>query len=233
MSNPKLKKMFAEIEQQARKKRAINLRLSRIAGITFLLFTGIFLFFVPEFLFPLGVLLVAGVIMFYGLQSQPDPDNEDPDGGWDSLWNYNCLVTLVMLLIGFYGLALLVLTFFATLLSKYLEIGIYVSACIAIFYIEHLITSKKKRPSEVVADIDSDCWVCATDYHKDGVFSCPICGFASKAKNPYRGLCAHMDNMHHDAWRNTPLFKRLCNSCEGIPAIKRYIRSSAPLKFGP
>lgn len=233
MSNPKLKKMFAEIEQQAIKKRAINLRLSRIAGITFLLFTGIFLFFVPEFLFPLSVLLVAGIIMFYGLQSRPDPDNEDPDGGWDSLWNYNCLVTLIVLGIGFYGLAALVLTFVMTILSKHLEIAVYVSACIGIFYIEHLINKATKKPSDTVEDIDADCWVCATDCYKDGVFSCPICGFVSKAKNPYRGLCAHMDNMHHEPWRNTPVFKRLCDSCGSISMIRRYLSSRGRNKYGP
>ncbi|MDC3032578.1 hypothetical protein OA249_01290 [Litorivicinus sp.] len=232
MSNPRLKKMFADIEQQTLRTRAARFRLNRISNLAFLAITFVFLFLVPEFLKPIGVFVLAGLIAWYGMQTAPEPGNDDPDGGWDAMWGNNCLVTMIIIVIGLIGLGLLISTLFSSLTERYVEIGVYISASVAIFYIEHLINRVAKKPSDTVEDIDADCWVCSTDCHKDGVFSCPICGFASKAKNRYRGLCAHMDNMHHDAWRNTPVFKRLCDSCKAIQHIKRYLRSSGPQKYG-
>ena len=230
MSNPKLKEMFADIEQQVKKSRARVLRLSSLTGITFFVFTAIFLSFVPEFLTSIGLLLLAVIIMLLFTQSSPDPDNNDGDGGWDQMWFRNCLVMSVVLVVGFFGLALFVLTFLTTVLSKYIEMGLYVTACIVIFYVQYRIT---KQASDGMDPTEEECWVCATDCHKDGEFSCPICGFSSGARNPYRGLCAHMNNMHHEVWRNTPLFKRLCASCKTNRYIKIYLSSKGASRYGP
>ncbi len=232
MSNPRLKKMFADIEQQTLRARAARFRLNRISNLAFLAITVVFLFLVPEFLKPIGVFVLAGLIAWYGMQTAPEPGNDDPDGGWDAMWGNNCLVTMIIIVIGLIGLGLLISTLFSSLTERYVEIGVYVSTSFAIFYIEYLINRVAKKPSDTVEDIDADCWVCATDCYKDGVFSCPICGFVSKAKNPYRGLCAHMDNIHHDAWRNTPLFARLCEPCKTNRYIKSYLNSKGPRRYG-
>lgn len=233
MSNPRLKKMFAEIEQQTLKARAAYFRLNRISNLAFLAITFVFLFLVPEFLKPICVFVLAGLIAWYGMQTAPEPGNDDPDGGWDAMWGNNYLVTMIIIVIGLIGLGLLISALFSSLTKSYVEIGVYISISFAIFYLENLINKASKKPSDTVEDIDADCWVCATDCNKDGIFSCPICGFVSKAKNPYRGLCAHMDNMHHDAWRNTPVFKRLCDSCSSIPMVRRYLSSRGRNKYGP
>jgi len=55
VSDPKLKQIFAEIEQQTLKTRDAHFRLNRISNLAFLAITFIFLFLVPEFLKPIGV----------------------------------------------------------------------------------------------------------------------------------------------------------------------------------
>ena len=232
MSNPKLKQMFARVEHQAKARQARYLRLNRISALAFLLSTATLLVFIPALLIPIGVLFLAGLIAWFGMQTSPEPDNEDPDGGWDAMWGNNCLTTLIVLMVGAYGLVTLLVGIAAAFLEHYLEIGVYAGALIVIFSAENVLKKTLRKPSQQIDDVDENCWICATESLKEGVFSCPICGFVSKAKNPYRGLCAHMDNMHHHAWRNTPLFKRLCDSCKDNRFIQTYLRSKGPAKFG-
>ena len=232
MSNPKLKQMFADAENHAKARQANYLRLNRISALAVLLFTAILLALIPSLLIPMGILMLAGLIGWFGMQTSPESDNEDPDGGWDAMWSNNCLTTFIVLLVGGYGLITLLFGLGAAFFEHYIEIGIYVGALIIIFGSTHLLKKNFKKRNELIKDVDENCWVCATEAFKEGIFSCPICGFASKAKNPFRGLCAHMDNMHHHAWRHTPLFKRLCDSCKDNRMIQSYLRSKGPTKYG-
>ena len=232
MDKTELNKMLTAIHQQAEKQRLARLHLTRLTALAFLVTTAVFLFFVPEFIKSLALLGLAVIICWYGMQTQPTPDNEDADGGWDAMFGNNLLVILITLVIFATGVALFLSTLISAIAENYMAIGSFGFASTVIFLVDRKLSKKIKAHSEAVEDVADDCWVCSCEAYTNGTFQCPICGFVSKAKNPYRGLCAHMDNMHKVAWRQTPLFRRLCKTCQSVPEIGRYLKSSGPSKFG-
>ena len=232
MSKSSFKAQLVKIRREVRQGHPRYSYLDRIATLAFLIATAILLAIIPALAVPMGVLMMAGLIAWFGIKTTPESDNEDPDGGWDSMRGRNLVTTVIVLLTGGYGSVVLLLELTAALVEHYIEIGAYVGSLFVIFGLQRSLGQTLEKRSDHIDVADETCWVCATDTLKGGIFSCPICGFVSKAKNPFQGLCAHMDNRHHDEWRNTSLFKNLCESCQTNRFILTYLRSKASSEYG-